>query len=167
MINALFAVDHYGGMGYNGSLPWPHHAEDMARFQRLTTGHVVVMGSRSWNDPKMPKPLPNRRVYVASSHDVICAERISGDIQQAVLEIEKANPGKIIWIVGGPALIETCGSILDNIYLTHFAGSYKIDTKINLKSLLSGFIPVRAETSQDFSATFVKYSPLFSRNTNS
>ena len=70
MINAIFAVDYNGGMGINGTLPWPHNAEDLAHFKRLTTDKVVVAGRRTWDDPKMPKPLPNRTVYVATNRPV-------------------------------------------------------------------------------------------------
>jgi dihydrofolate reductase len=167
MINALFAVDHYGGMGFQGTLPWPHNADDLRNFKQLTNGHVVVMGSRSWLDPKMPKPLHGRIVYVASNRRVQHAGRISGDIVEEVLRLEKQHPTQTIWIVGGPRLIESCAGILDNIYLTHFKGSYKIDTKIDLRSLLTGFIPVRAEVSQDFQSTFIKYAPIFKRSTTS
>lgn len=167
MINALFAVDHYGGMGLNGSLPWPHNAADMAHFQRLTLGHVVVMGSRSWNDPKMPKPLVGRTVYVASSRPTYYAQQIEGDIMEHVLEIERQHRGQTIWVVGGPKIIEACADVLDSIYLTHFKGSYKIDTKIDLKRLLTGFTPVRAEVAKDFQSTMVKYEPIFKRRKTS
>ena len=167
MINALFAVDHYGGMGFQGSLPWPHNAEDLAHFQRLTTGHVVVMGSKSWNDPDMPKPLNGRTVYVASTKPVRHAGRIEGDLVEQALRLEQQHPDQIIWIVGGPKLIETCVNILDNVYLTHFKGSFKIDTKLDLRSFLTGFIPVRAEVARDFKSTFIKYAPIFKRSTTS
>ena len=84
MINAIFAVDHYGGMGFNGTLPWPHNAADLANFKKATTNHVVVMGRNTWDDPKMPKPLPERIVYVASKHPVTKAGRIEGDIVERV-----------------------------------------------------------------------------------
>ena len=167
MINALFAVDHYGGMGFQGSLPWPHNAEDLANFQKLTTGHVVVMGSHSWNDPKMPKPLQGRTVYVASNKPVHYASRISGDIKEQVLALEERHPNQTIWVVGGPKLLEECEGLFDQVHLTHFKGSYKIDTKIDLKSFLTGFVPVRASVSNDRKSTFIKYEPIFSRTRTS
>jgi dihydrofolate reductase len=167
MINALFAVDHYGGMGFQGTLPWPHNAEDLAHFQKLTTGHVVVMGSRSWADPKMPKPLDGRTVYIASNKPVQYAGRISGDIKEEILTLEKQHPTQIIWVVGGSMLLEECSGIFDQLHLTHFKGSYKIDTKINLKNFLAGFIPVRASVSDDRKSTFIKYEPIFKRITTS
>lgn len=169
MINAIFAVDQFGGMGLNGSLPWPHNSEDLLRFQQLTKGHVVVMGSRTWNDKKMPKPLPDRTVYVASTKQVHYGQKISGNIVTEITNIEKKHPDKIIWVIGGPQMIQDCAdsSILDYIYLTHFRGSYKIDTKIDLRKVLLGMLPQRAETSYDQQSVFIKYAPIFSRSKTS
>ena len=80
MIKAIFAVDQYGGMGYNGGLPWPHNKADLEHFKKLTFGHVLVMGRRSWADPKLPKPLEGRTVYVASQKPVDYAYNIKGDL---------------------------------------------------------------------------------------
>jgi len=163
MINAIFAVDHYGGMGVNGTLPWPHNAEDMANFKRLTEGHVVVMGRKTWQDPKMPKPLPGRTTYVFSNKPLEHAVHISGDVNEGLLKLEKQHPDKIIWVIGGSNLLEQCSGIFDNLYLTHFKGSYKVDTKLNLKTFLIGWQPVRADVAKDCSFTLVKYENLFKR----
>lgn len=165
MINAIFAVDHYGGMGFNGSLPWPHNAEDMARFKELTTGHVVVMGRTTWDDPKMPKPLVDRTVYVATHRPVAYAMPISGDIAAHLLELEAQHPDKTIFVVGGPAILEEARALLDRIYVTHIRGSYRTDTRMQVKEFLSGFSPVRAHVSKDCSSTFTVYDPIFKRAT--
>lgn len=165
MINALFAVDNNGGMGLNGTLPWPHNSADLANFKQLTENNIVVMGSRTWNDPKMPKPLYGRTVYVASTRPVKYAAQIQGDIREEVLKIEERHKGKKIFVVGGPALIEACSSIFDNIYLTHMKSSYKVDTRINLKSFLTGWEPRYASVAKDFSFTFIRYENLFKRFT--
>lgn len=163
MINALFAVDHYGGMGLNGSLPWPHNAADMKRFKELTTGHVVVMGHKTWKDPKMPKPLNGRTVYVAASTPVSYASTIKGNLTDRLLEIEKNHPNQIIWVIGGSNVLEQCEGIFDKLYLTHFKGSYKIDTKINMKKFMSGWSPKTASADANNNCAFVVYENLFKR----
>lgn len=163
MINALFAVDQYGGMGFNGTLPWPHNSADMANFKRLTTDQIVVMGRNSWDDPKMPKPLKDRTVYVASNSTVEHATRISGDIKEQLLAIEQRHPGKTIWVVGGPNLLAQCNEVFDKLYLTHFKSSYRVDTKLNLKQFLSGWTPTRATAEANNNCTFVIYENIFKR----
>jgi dihydrofolate reductase len=165
MINALFAADQFGGMGLNGTLPWPHNSSDLKQFKRLTDGHVVVMGRRSWDDPKLPKPLVGRTVYVATTRPVQHATPISGDIKTAVQTVQEQHPNKTIWVVGGPEILEQCQDLYDRIYLTHIKGVYKIDTKINLKSMLSGYRMVSASAAPSDNCTFTVYESIFKRTT--
>ena len=167
MINAVFAADFWGGMGFNGTLPWPHNPADLAHFQKLTKDHVVVMGRKTWDDPKLPKPLPGRIVYVATNRPVFHAGRISGDIKSEVLRLEQQHPDKIIWVVGGPKLLVECIDILDRVHLTHFQESFKVDTKIDLKVFLRGFQMTGASVASDFKSTFVTYEPIFGRTQTS
>lgn len=163
MINAIFAVDFNGGMGFNGTLPWPHNAEDLQQFKDLTTGQVVVCGRKTWDDPKMPKPLPNRTVYVATHRPVTYAQPFSGDVKEKILSIESAHKDKNIFVIGGVELLESARPLFDRIYVTHIKGSYRADTRIFVKEFLTGFQPVRATVSKDFQSTFTVYEPIFKR----
>jgi dihydrofolate reductase len=58
-ITAIFATDSAGGMGANGSMPWPRLTADMRNFKAITKGNAVIMGRNTW-DSDMPTPLPNR-----------------------------------------------------------------------------------------------------------
>jgi dihydrofolate reductase len=164
MINAIFAVDFNGGMGFNGSLPWPHNSEDLQYFKDLTTGHVVVCGRKTWDDPKMPKPLPNRTVYVATHGPVAYAMPFSGDIKEKLLAIEQAHPDKKIFVIGGAKLLEEARDLYDRIYVTHIKGAYRADTRIHVKEFLTGYHPVRATVSKDFQSTFTVYESIFKRS---
>jgi len=164
-INALFAADQFGGMGLNGSLPWPHNSSDLKQFKRLTDGQVVVMGRRSWDDPKLPKPLEGRTVYVATTRPVQHATPIAGDIRTAVQAVQAQHPNQTVWVVGGAEILEQCQDLYDRIYLTHIKGVYKIDTKINLKSMLSGYRMVSASAAPSDNCTFTVYESIFKRTT--
>ena len=157
MIKAIFAVDVWGGMGYNGSLPWPHHREDFQYFKEQTTDHIVVMGRRTWDDPKMPKPLPNRICYVATNRPVDKAIRITGEMVEEVKKLERYYPDKTIWIIGGPDLIMSCKEIIDEVHVTHFKGQYRSDTKMDLRKLLNTFRATGAWTSTDKKCTWTIY----------
>lgn len=65
MINLIVAVDEKMGIGYDNHL-LEAIPEDLKRFKSLTTGHVVVMGRKTW-DSLPNKPLPNRKNIVISS----------------------------------------------------------------------------------------------------
>jgi dihydrofolate reductase len=165
MINAIFAADMFGGMGYQGTLPWAHNSNDLKHFKKLTEGHIVVMGRRTYDDPKMPKPLQDRTVYVVSNRMIPdSVYQLRGNIVDQILKLEQANPDKTIWVVGGADVLEQCESIYDRIYLTHFKGSYKIDTKVNLKSLLSGRLMHSASAAPEDNCTFVVYESIFRKS---
>jgi dihydrofolate reductase len=163
MINAVFAVDFNGGMGFQGTLPWPHNSEDLANFQQLTTGNVVVMGRKTWDDPKMPKPLPGRTVYVATHRPVAYAMPFTGDIKEQLLALEQQHGDRDIFVIGGVEVLEAARPVLDRIYITHIRGVYRSDTRMYVKEFLAGFTPVRAHVSRDCQSTFVVYDNIFKR----
>lgn len=169
MIHAIFAVDRFGGMGFNGSLPWPHNSEDLAHFKSLTLGHVVVMGRKTWDDPKLPKPLPGRTVYVATTQPLLAkfnATPVQGDIKEQLLQLEAKHPNKIIWVIGGADLLKQCDGVIDKMYITHHKYSYKADSRMDLKTVLSGWHAVTGSASPNSSCSFVTYVPLFKRPVN-
>jgi len=160
MIKAIFAVDYWGGMGLNGSLPWPHHSEDLQYFKEQTDGHVVVMGRKTWDDPKMPKPLPNRITYVATNRPLFGysgVKTIRGDLEQQILKIKTAHPDKTIWIIGGPDILLSTKSIVDEAHITHFKSQYKTDIQIDLKKYLSLFRATGAAPSSDRKCNWTTY----------
>lgn len=141
MISAILASTSQGGIGNRGTLPWPKHKEDLAWFREHTTNNLVVMGRRTWDDPMMPKPLPNRINCVVSNRplDTIDARRIYGDVKQEILNLEKTFSDKEIFIIGGKQLYEATEPIITRIYLTRIKGNYFTDTKINLDRWLACF----------------------------
>jgi dihydrofolate reductase len=163
MINCIFASDGQGNMGFNGTLPWSHNAEDMARFQQLTNGHIVVMGRNTWDDPKMPKPLPGRTNFVFSHRPIGVpgVQILRGDVVTELQKLENAYPKKQIFVIGGKALIESSSIICDYLYLTHMKGLYRSDVRIHLDKYLSGFRAITAEPSEDRSCTFMVYKNRF------
>ena len=145
MIKAIFAVDLNGGLGKAGTLPWPHDREDMTWFKTATTGHVVVMGSNTWFDPAMPKPLPDRHCVVVTNQDVSlfkdqAHDVIAGNLLLPSLEVLALNhPKKDIWIIGGAKLINSTKHLFQQIYLTTFHETYDCDVKLDVKLLLNDF----------------------------
>jgi dihydrofolate reductase len=65
-IGLIYARAANGAIGKGGVLPW-HLPEDLAHFKRITSGHPVVMGRRTWESlPPRFRPLPGRRNIVVS-----------------------------------------------------------------------------------------------------
>lgn len=147
MIKAIFATDIQGGMGYKSSLPWPYDKEDLQHFKEATSGHIVVMGSNTWLDPAMPKPLPNRTCVVVTNQDIKkfnrAQEVIAGDcLKESLQLLENNNPDKTIWIIGGAKLLMSCLPYIKQITHTMFMTEYECDVTINLNDVFDNFYKV-------------------------
>ena len=62
-ISIIVAVAENGVIGRGGQLPWKLSA-DLQRFKRLTMGHTIIMGRRTWES--IGRPLPGRQTVVVS-----------------------------------------------------------------------------------------------------
>ena len=145
MIAAIFAVDSQGGLGKNGTLPWPKDKEDLKWFKNNTTGHIVVMGRNTWEDPMMPKPLPNRiNCVITSRDDLYMAEKANAIIkgsklEDALADLEENFELRTIWIIGGAQLLNATQHLIDQVYLTRFDDSYDCDVKLDIDDYLKDF----------------------------
>lgn len=64
----VVAVGRGGAIGRDGDLPW-RASEDLAHFKRVTMGHTLVMGRRTWDS--IGRPLPGRRMVVVSRSPLV------------------------------------------------------------------------------------------------
>jgi dihydrofolate reductase len=142
MIKAILACDDYGGVSKNGTLPWPHNSTDLKWFKENTAGHVVVMGSTTWDDPHMPRPLPKRTNVLATTRPAEypgADKYISGDLNLSVQRLAEEHPDLITWVIGGPNIIEQTLGVIDEFYLSRIPGAYACDTFLPLKKIESLF----------------------------
>ena len=65
------ATSKDGGIGRDGTLPW-RLPKEMSYFAKVTTGHAVVMGRKTWDGiPTKFRPLKDRtNIVVSRSHSV-------------------------------------------------------------------------------------------------
>ena len=144
MICSILAATNLGGIGNRGTLPWPKHPQDLAWFKEHTTNQIVVMGRNTWEDPLMPKPLPNRINYVVSGHHVAkeyqhLVRWIPSNAVDNIKQIQKENPKNDVFVIGGRQLYEATEPIVERVYLTRMKGAWFADTRIDLERYLTCF----------------------------
>ena len=118
MISAIVAVDNNWGIGYNGDL-LEHIPEDLKYFQALTTGHVVVMGRKTWDSlPK--KPLKDRLNIVISSQPrgPLGDMAFSIPMDEAKVRVALSENDEEWFIIGGGTIYKEFLSICDRVYVT-------------------------------------------------
>lgn len=128
-VRAIFAADDTWGIGKNGTLPWPKNSADLKWFRECTEGHIVMMGRRTWQDPKLPKPLPNRYNIVVSDRGLIANDTrpnmiIKRDQVKSYLDVLE----KDVWIIGGAQLFQSTLPFVDEIWVSRIQGTYECDT---------------------------------------
>lgn len=138
MIRAILACDDDGGVGKNGTIPWPKNSKDLAWFKKNTTNGTVIMGSKTWQDPLMPWPLPNRKNVLATSHkkDFPGADKyIEGNLCLEIKKLSDKNKGRDTWIIGGPNIIDQTLKIVEEVYLSRISGTYDCDSFLSLGTI--------------------------------
>ena len=91
-------------IGKDGRLPW-HISEDLKRFKRLTLGHTVLMGRKTYES--MGKPLADRRNVVLTSKNISGVETYSS----IGTELDALKEEENVFVIGGG---EIFGQFLDH-----------------------------------------------------
>jgi dihydrofolate reductase len=138
MISAIVAVEQNQGIGFNGSIPWPHLKADMQWFKKITTNNVVIMGSNTWKSLNY-KPLPNRvNVVLSRTHDYSgdnAADHTFSDPNNALTFCQVNYPDKEIFIIGGGKIYDFYLPYIDKFYITEIQDNFECDTFFNLTNV--------------------------------
>ena len=97
-----------------GYMPLPKIKGEQKQFRELTTGNVVIMGRKSYEE--IGHPLPNRMNIVVST-----TTEYQGDNLVSVKSLEDAlllAKGRDVYISGGYGLFKEALQIVDKMYIT-------------------------------------------------
>jgi dihydrofolate reductase len=111
----IVAMNAEGAIGKKGGLPW-RFSEDLKHFRRLTVGHSVLMGRKTWDS--IGQPLKRRRNIVLTRQEDWSAEGC-----EAFTEWDKAldaayENDDCPFVIGGAALYELALPQVTTLYLT-------------------------------------------------
>ncbi len=103
MIGIIAAFAHNRVIGNNGIIPWNIPGEQ-ALFRELTTGNIVVMGRRTYDE--IGRPLPNRITIVISKSREYSGGNLYtvGTLDKAVKLASDIAPDKYIYLSGGSSV---------------------------------------------------------------
>ena len=119
------AVAANGIIGAGGKLPW-HIPEELKHFKRLTMGHPIIMGRRTWESLK--GPLPGREnIVVTSNADYRARGAAVATSLEAAIAMCAGEPE--VFVIGGTRLFEESLPIADGIVLTEIQRDYAGDTR--------------------------------------
>ena len=135
-ISIIAAISESRALGKDGKLLW-HIPEDMKRFKKLTEGHAVIMGRKTFES--IGKPLQNRMNLIITGeknydislyryNDIIICNSLEKALRQAQSKlIQKKYPGEV-FVVGGGQIYQQAIKYTDKLYLTIVKGNFAADT---------------------------------------
>lgn len=122
-LTLVVAMDAARGIGVNNQLPW-HLPEDLAHFKRVTLGHPIVMGRKTFDS--IGRPLPKRRNIVVTrnpdwSHEGV---EVAHSLEQAIAMLG----GEPASIIGGAQIFTEAMDLAGRMIVTHIDRVYPCDT---------------------------------------
>lgn len=126
MISIIVALARNRAIGLNGNLIW-HLSADLKYFKRVTTGHTVIMGYKTFLSLPNQRALPNRRNIIISSHLEQAPEgfELAHSIQEAVNMVHSEEE---TFVIGGGSIYEQFLPKVERLYLTRIDKEFEADT---------------------------------------
>jgi len=125
-ITLIAAASKNNALGKDNDLLW-HLPDDFKRFKKLTTGHKIIMGRKTFES--FPKPLPKR------THIVITRDKdytvdfdeciVVHSIEAALKLVEDDN---VSYIIGGGEIYRQAEKFATKIELTRVHKAFEADT---------------------------------------
>lgn len=127
IISIVVAAAENGVIGRANRLPW-HLPEDLAHFKRLTFGHPVVMGRRTYESilAALGRPLPGRTsiVLTRTPDRAPAGAHAVGSLERA---IEAAAGAPELFVIGGAEVYRLALARADRVYLTRIDARFDGD----------------------------------------
>ena len=112
------------GIGYRGAIPW-HLPDDLKTFKRITTGHPVLMGRKTYES--IGRPLPGRQNIVLTRDPAWTAEGVQVVHSAGELEcLELMDPE--IMVIGGAEIFSLMMPAMSRMWVSKVKGEYPVDT---------------------------------------
>lgn len=126
VVALIAAIAANGTLGRDGGLPWRLPA-DLKRFKRLTLGHHLILGRRTWET--LDAPLPGRIPVVVTRRGGLPPELLQATTVAAALAIAVAAGDPMPFVGGGAEIFRLAleEDRIDRMYLTRIHQEFEGD----------------------------------------
>jgi len=113
-ISMIVARSRNHVIGRDNQMPWKISA-DLQFFKRVTMGHPVIMGRRTWES--IGRPLPGRRNIVVSrnNHYLATGGELVSSLDEALKSLSEFER---VFVIGGEQLFKQAFDKADRLYIT-------------------------------------------------
>lgn len=122
LISLIVAVAENGVIGKDNALIWKL-SEDLKNFKRITSGHSIIMGRKTFES--IGRPLPNRTNIVVSRDTNLQIEGcyMARSLDEAFQLAAQADGNDEAFVIGGATIYEQALLFVDKVYLTKVKAS--------------------------------------------
>ncbi|MGM0435924.1 MAG: dihydrofolate reductase [Bacillota bacterium] len=127
-LSVIVAMDENRLIGKDNEIPW-HFKKDLKYFKRVTEGHTVVMGRKTYESivNTLGGPLPNREnIVFTRTKESLEGATIIRDVGAFFQEANESD--EEIFVIGGARIYTLALPYVDRLYITHVEGEYEGDT---------------------------------------
>ncbi len=121
----IAAAAENNALGKDNDLLW-HLPDDFRRFKKLTTGHSIIMGRKTFES--FPKPLPQRRHIIITRSKNYHVDHSDCLVVHSLREALAEVAHDVAFIIGGGEIYEQAMPHADAIELTRVHGTFEADT---------------------------------------
>lgn len=125
-LTAIVAMTPDRVIGKDGTLPW-HLPADLAFFKRVTSGHPIVMGRKTYDS--IGRPLPKRRNIVLTRDSAWSAPGVE-TIHSPEKLLESLGNADKAYIIGGSEIYAAFMPLLDDLLVSHVRERHEGDTRL-------------------------------------
>lgn len=126
MVHLVVAVAADGGIGKNNQLLC-HMPNDLRYFKKLTEGHTIIMGRKTFES--LPKVLPNRQHIVITNNMLYQAIHEDVTVVHSLTEIlALVNEKEDYYVIGGATVYQLLFPYVDSLYMTEVDHTFNADT---------------------------------------
>lgn len=125
MLSVIVAIANNNVIGKDNTLIW-HLPEDLKRFKKLTTGHTIIMGRKTFES--LGKILPNRKHVVLTKNKNYKIDNENVEVVYSISDIEKyINDSEEHFIIGGAKIYSLLFPYANKMYITKINESFEGD----------------------------------------
>jgi len=118
-IYLVAAVASNGIIGANGALPW-RLPEDLKHFKRVTLGHPVIMGRRTWESLKGPLPGRDNIVVTRTAGYEAPGAAVASSLEAA---LALCLGERVAFVIGGSRLFAESLPFAAGLVMTRSTGT--------------------------------------------
>jgi dihydrofolate reductase len=127
-VSLIVAMAAGGVIGLDNRLPW-HLPADLKRFKRLTMGHPLVVGRKTFES--IGRPLPGRTMVVVTRDSGYAPPgvRVAHSVDEALATAAAAEGGDEVFVAGGAEIYRQMLPRADRLHLTRIDAEFPGDTR--------------------------------------